>query len=243
MEAIGHLTGGIAHDFNNLLAIAVGNLELLQERLVDRNDLQDLAQRALTALDRGSTLVQRLLAFARQQPLRIQPVDLNGLVAGIIELLRRTLGESIRVRMVLSPDLWLTLADPAQLENALVNLALNARDAMPRGGDLTIETANAWLDEADVAEDQEARPGPYSLLAVRDNGTGMAPSVVQKVFEPFFTTKGVGRGSGLGLSMVYGVVKQSGGQIKIDSVSGRGTTVRVYLPRTVPVTEGNRGRR
>ena len=230
MEAIGHLTGGVAHDFN-LLAIVLGNLELLQEHLGKQPQLQDLVRRALTAADRGATLVQRLLAFSRQQPLRAQPIDLNGLVIGMIDLLRRTLGETIRIETVFAEDLWRPLVDPAQLENALLNLALNARDAMPRGGQLTIETANVRLDAAYAAAHEDVQPGDYVMLAVSDTGVGMAPAVLERAFEPFFTTKEVGKGSGLGLSMVYGLVKQSGGSVNIYSTEAQGTTVTVYLPR------------
>ena len=231
MEAIGQLTGGVAHDFNNLLAIIMGNLELLNEQLVDQAQSADLVKRALTAVERGATLVQRLLAFSRQQSLQVRPVDLNMLVRGVIELLQGTLGKAITIQTLLAPGLWPTLADPAQLENALVNLALNARDAMPRGGNLTIETGNARIERSVMTLGEVIQSGSYVMLAVSDNGLGMAPDVIERAFEPFFTTKGVGKGSGLGLSMIYGFVKQSGGYVKIVSKPNQGTTVRLYLPR------------
>ncbi len=202
MEAIGHLTGGVAHDFNNLLAIILGNLELLAE-VPDRPELQDLVQRSLGAAERGVTLVRRLLAFARRQSLQAQPVGLNQLVVGITDLLRRTLGETIQIETALAADLAPTMIDPSQFETALLNLALNARDAMPNGGRLTIETANVWLGENYAAVHQSVKPGRYVLLAISDTGIGMPSDVLERAFEPFFTTKEVGKGSGLGLSMVY----------------------------------------
>ncbi len=229
MEAVGQLTGGIAHDFNNLLAIILGNLELLAEALPDRPDWQELIQRPLGAVERGTTLVQRLLAFARRQSLQAKPVDLNQLVAGMIDLLQRTLGETIQVQMRLAKDLAQTAIDPGQLETALVNLAVNSRDAMPEGGTLMLETANQWLDE-DYANADQLKPGQYVLLAISDTGLGMTPAVLERAFEPFFTTKAVGKGSGLGLSMVYGLVKQSGGHIQLYSEVGSGTTIKLYLP-------------
>ncbi len=231
MQAIGQLTGGIAHDFNNLLAIIMGNLELLHEQLTAQPQLHQLTQQALKAVDRGANLSRRLLAFARRQPLLAQPTDLNQRVLGMLELMRRTLGATIQINTVLAVDLGLTLIDPDQLENALLNLVINARDAMPRGGRLTLETANIQID-ADYATRQDIRPGSYIMLAVSDTGSGMAPEVLDHVFEPFFTTKETGKGSGLGLSMVYGLVKQSGGHIAIYSESGQGATVRLYLPPT-----------
>lgn len=231
MEAVGQLTGGVAHDFNNLLAIILGNLELLDEKLSDRPDLQDLVHRSLAAVDRGATCIHRLLAFSRRQPLQPKPIDLNKLVAGMTDLLRRTLGENIQVKTVLTGDLAQTVIDPNQFENALLNLALNARDAMPKGGTLTLETANRWLDQDYTAAHQDVKPGPYIMLAVSDTGTGMAREVLEHAFEPFFTTKEVSKGSGLGLSMVYGLVKQSGGHIHLYSEVGKGTTIRIYLPR------------
>jgi PAS domain S-box-containing protein len=231
MEAIGQLTGGVAHDFNNLLAVVLGNLELLDEELDEREDLRDLVRRALEAADRGAMLTQRLLAFSRRQPLQPKSTDLNQLVLNMTDLLRRTLGETIQIKTVLANDLLPTLIDPTQFETALLNLALNARDAMPKGGTLTIETANRWLDE-DYARTQlyYLRTGQYVMLAVSDTGIGMPREVLEHAFEPFFTTKEIGKGSGLGLSMVYGLVRQSGGYINIYSEIGKGTTVRIYLP-------------
>ncbi len=232
MQAIGQLTGGIAHDFNNLLAVIMGNLELLHEQLTAQPRLLDLTQQALKSVDRGTNLSRRLLAFARRQPLLAQPTHLNRLVLGMLDLIQRTLGSAIRVDKALATDLDMTLVDPGQFESALLNLVINARDAMPRGGRLLVETANVLLDKVQVAAYQEdVRSGPYVMLAVRDSGSGMKPEVLEHVFEPFFSTKDAGRGSGLGLSMVYGLVKQSGGHITIDSEPGQGATVRLYLPR------------
>ena len=232
MQAIGQLTGGIAHDFNNLLAVIMGNLELLHEQLTAQPRLLDLTQQALKSVDRGANLSRRLLAFARRQPLLARPTNLNQRVLGMRDLMQRTLGSAIRVDKALATDLGMTLVDPGQFESALLNLIINARDAMPRGGRLLVETANVLLDEAQVAAYQEdVRSGPYVMLAVRDSGSGMKPEVLEHVFEPFFSTKDAGRGSGLGLSMVYGLVKQSGGHITIDSEPGQGSTVRLYLPR------------
>lgn len=231
MEAIGHLTGGVAHDFNNLLAVVSGNLELLNEALQENTPLRDLTRRALAATERGATLTQRLLAYSRQQPLRTQPTDLNKLVGETLDLLRRTLGETIQIRTELAGDLWPALIDPTQLESALLNLALNARDAMPDGGLLSIETANTWLDADYAAAHEDVQPGLYIMLTVSDTGSGMPPEVIEHAFEPFFTTKPVGKGSGLGLSMVYGLVKQCGGHVAIYSELGQGTTIRLYLPQ------------
>jgi len=231
MQAIGQLTGGIAHDFNNLLAIIMGNLELLDEQLTTQLESRELAQQALRAADRGAKLTQRLLAFSRRQPLLAQPTDLNKLVLGMLDLMRRTLGASIQINTVLADDLEQTLVDPAQFENALLNLVINARDAMPQGGRLTLETANILIEEDEVAAHTEVRPGPYVMLAVGDTGVGMTPEALERAFEPFFTTKETGKGSGLGLSMVYGLVKQSSGHITIHSEPGQGTTVQLYLPK------------
>jgi PAS domain S-box-containing protein len=235
MEAVGQLTGGIAHDFNNLLTIVVGNIELLQRRLPDGSDrLQRAADHAMEATRRAATLTQRLLAFSRRQPLEPKPIDANKLVAGMSELLRRTLGEMIVLETVLAGGLWRTQADPNQLENAIVNLAVNARDAMPNGGKLTIETANARLDDSYVeALAEPVPPGQYVLVAVSDTGTGMDTATMEKVFEPFFTTKDAGKGTGLGLSQVYGFVRQSNGHIKIYSEPGEGTAIKIYLPRLI----------
>ncbi len=232
MEAVGQLTGGIAHDFNNMLAIVIGSLDLARRRL-DRG--QAGAERhldnALEGAQRAATLTQRLLAFSRQQPLSPRVLNLNRLVGDMSELLRRTLSERIELETVLAGGLWSINADPHQLESAIVNLAVNARDAMPDGGQLTIETANTHLDEAYVREHLGLNPGQYVMIAVSDRGAGMSAEVLNRVFDPFFTTKPVGKGTGLGLSMVYGFVKQSGGHVAIYSEPGHGTTVKIYLPR------------
>ncbi len=230
-EAIGQLTGGVAHDFNNLLGVISGNLELLRDALATRPDLHELADSALTAVDRGAVLTRSLLAFARQQPLSPTAVNVNELVEELIPLLRRTLGETIRIDFAHAASHWICEVDPGQLQNAIINLAVNSRDAMPDGGALTIETANAALDHTYAAGQPELAPGDYVMLAVSDTGTGMAPEVVAKAFEPFFTTKGLAGGSGLGLSMVYGFAKQSRGHVNIYSEPGHGTTVKLYLPR------------
>jgi signal transduction histidine kinase len=232
MEAIGQLTGGIAHDFNNLLTVIIGNIERLQSRLPPEDEgLHRLAAAALGGANRAATLTQRLLAFSRQQPLEPRSLDLNRLVAEMSELLHRTLGERITIETLLAAGLWRAFADAHQLENALLNLVLNARDAMHAGGKLTIETANVHLDDDYAAQNSEVQPGQYVLLAVTDTGTGMSDETAARAFEPFFTTKDVGKGSGLGLSMVYGFAKQSQGQIRIDSEIGQGTTIKLYLPR------------
>ena len=230
MEALGQLTGGVAHDFNNLLAVIQGNAELLPD--MDGQETQKV-QAILRASGRGAELTQRLLAFSRQQPLKPQPIILSNLVAGMTSLLKRTLGETIEVRTVIAPGLWPALADPGQVENALLNLVINARDAMSGQGRLAIECANIHLEETDLSNETETIPGDYAVLSVTDNGAGMAPEVRAQAFEPFFTTKEVGEGSGLGLSMVYGFARQSGGHASIYSEEGRGTTVKLYLPRTM----------
>lgn len=230
MEAVGHLTGGLAHDFNNLLAVILGNLELLAEALTDPA-LTELVQRALGAVERGSTLIRRLLTFSRQQPLQPIAVNLNTLVTGISDLVKRSLGETIDVKTVLAPNLLPTLIDPSEFESALLNLVVNARDAMPNGGQLTLESSNRWIDEpASQQHLFHVQPGQYVTLVVSDTGTGMSPDVLEHAFEPFFTTKAVGQGSGLGLSMVYGLVKQSGGHIHIYSEVHQGTSIRIFLP-------------
>jgi len=232
MEALGQLTGGVAHDFNNLLQIIVGNLETLRRHLPkDSQRLQRAAETAMNGARRASSLTQRLLAFARRQPLDPKAVDPNVLVRGMSELLHRTLGETIAVEAVLAAGLWRVEVDPNQLEAAILNLAVNARDAMPDGGRLTIETSNARIDEGYVQSQAEVVPGQYVVLSVSDTGLGMDTRTLAQAFEPFFTTKPVGKGTGLGLSQVYGFVKQSGGNVKIYSEPGSGTTVRVYLPR------------
>ncbi len=230
MEAVGQLTGGVAHDFNNLLAVVRGNLELLQEELGDEAELYELVREAIGAADRGATLTQRLLAFSRKQALQPRLTSTNELVSGMLDLLRRTLGETIEVEATLADDVWPVVVDPGQLESALLNLAVNARDAMPKGGLLTVKTRNTTFDAAFAADHEEIEAGPYVMLAVSDTGLGMPRSVLERVFEPFFTTKDVGQGSGLGLSMVYGFVKQSKGHVEIESRLGRGTTVTIFLP-------------
>jgi PAS domain S-box-containing protein len=232
METVGQLTGGIAHDFNNLLQIVSGNLDLLRQKLPSTaSHLRRYAERAFTGAERAATLTQRLLAFSRRQPLAPKPLDINRLIPGMSELLHRTLGETIEVESVLAPRLWIFEADPNQLENAIINLAINARDAMPEGGKLTIETQNTHLDHTYAAQNPEVSPGQYAVICISDTGVGMDAETAAKAVEPFFTTKEVGRGTGLGLSMVYGFVKQSGGHIKIYSELGEGTTVKMYLPR------------
>ena len=233
MEAVGQLTGGVAHDFNNMLAIIIGSLDLAKRRLTGSEDarLGVCIDNAMESASTAAQLTSRLLAFSRQQPLQPQPIDPNKLVAGMSELLRRTVLEDVRMETVLAGGLWRVSADPNQLESAILNLCINSRDAMPGGGLLTIETANAYLDEAYAKGEPDVTPGQYVMIGITDNGTGMPPEVVERAFDPFYTTKGVGKGTGLGLSQVYGFVKQSGGHVKIYSESGLGTTVKVYLPR------------
>lgn len=231
MEAIGQLTGGVAHDFNNLLTVVMGNAELLAEQTAGQPMQHMLAEMIGSAAQRGAALTTQLLAFARKQALEPRAVDLNPLVAGLDPMLRRTLGEHIEIELIRGAGLWLAMVDPGQLENALLNLCLNARDAMPTGGRLTLETANARLDPDYAETHTEVKPGQYVMLAVSDTGQGIAPEHLQKVFEPFFTTKAKGKGTGLGLAMVYGFVKQSGGHVSIYSEPGQGTTVKLYLPR------------
>jgi PAS domain S-box-containing protein len=230
LDAIGQLTGGIAHDFNNLLQVIIGNAEVLADLHAEGAAERRPADMVLRAATRGAELTRQLLAFARRQPLSPRAIDVNALVAGMDSMLRRTLGEHVEIGVRLTPDLPHILADAAQLESALLNLAVNARDAMPAGGTLTIETACADLDERYCADNPDASPGAYVLLAVSDTGAGMAPEVLAHAFEPFFTTKEVGKGTGLGLSMVYGFVKQSGGHAKVYSEVGHGTTVKLYFP-------------
>ncbi len=229
MEAVGQLTGGVAHDFNNLLAIIMGNAEYLERKNIE--GLQDVTADILNATRRGAELTQRLLAFSRQQPLRPQAIDLVELVSGISDMLTRTLGETISVKISAETGLWHAQADPGQVETALLNLAINARHAMPSGGNLLIECSKAHLDESAVEEHPEVLIGDYALLTITDNGVGMSEEIQDRAFEPFFTTKGVGEGSGLGLSMVYGFARQSGGHATIYSEPGHGTTVKIYLPR------------
>lgn len=233
MEAVGRLTGGIAHDFNNLLTAILGNVDLALRRVPDGDErLKRTLNSARQASQRAATLIQRLLAYSRQHPLEEKAVDLNKLVQGMSELLRRSIGENITVETVLAGGLWKTAIDPNQLENAILNLAINARDAMPNGGRLTIETANTYLDEAyAAAQGGDIAAGQYVMLAITDSGSGMTKDVLERAFEPFFTTKPTGVGTGLGLSMVYGFVKQSGGHIAIYSEPGEGTSIKLYLAR------------
>jgi PAS domain S-box-containing protein len=232
MEAIGQLTGGIAHDFNNLLAGISGSLELMERRLAQGRlaGIERYIVGAQRSARRAVALTQRLLAFSRRQTLDPKPTDVNRLIASVEELIRRTVGPSVEVEVVGAGGLWLTRIDPSQLENALLNLSINARDAMPDGGRITIETANKWLDER-AARERELAPGQYISLCVTDTGTGMTPDVIAQAFDPFFTTKPLGQGTGLGLSMIHGFVRQSGGQVRIYSELGKGTTMCLYLPR------------
>ncbi len=229
LQAVGQLTGGIAHDFNNLLAIIIGTCELLSEQARNDPTLRKTVSQIVSAADRGASLIQRLLAFSRQQALRPTVVDVGALVREMEPLLARTLGENITIRTVLAPDAGKTLADASQLESALVNLALNARDAMPEGGEVVVEAGSVTIDPTNDPDDLPE--GDYVVLTVSDTGVGMTPELQSRVFEPFFTTKPPGKGSGLGLSTVYGFVKQSGGSVRIESATGAGTSVRVYLPR------------
>ena len=233
MEAIGQLTGGIAHDFNNMLAGVIGALNLIQRRLRRGDlDVDKFIEGALDSAYRAAGLTQRLLQFSRQSPLEPVTLDVNKLTSGMSDLLSRTLGETIHVETVLAAGLWNAKADPSQLENVILNLAVNARDAMPDGGNLTIETSNAYVDDR-YARDNQMTEGQYVLIAVTDTGQGMTADVLAKVFDPFFTTKPLGKGTGLGMSQVYGFAKQSGGHVKIYSEVGHGTTVKLYLPRQI----------
>jgi PAS domain S-box-containing protein len=232
MEAIGQLTGGIAHDFNNLLTVIVGTTELLASSVADDPDLSALVKSIDEAADRGAGLTRRLLAFARKQQLQSSTIDLNQRVTRMAAMLERTLGEDITLKTNLAQDLWPALVDPSLVEDAILNLAVNARDAMPKGGQLVIETANAHLDEYYAAHNVEVTPGDYIAVTVTDSGTGMSPEILERVFEPFFTTKDVGHGSGLGLSMVYGFIKQSRGHVKVYSELGHGTSIKLYLPKS-----------
>lgn len=232
LEAIGQLSGGIAHDFNNLLTIISGNLELLEETISNPQD-HELLTRAARAADSGARLTNRLLTFARRRQLASEVINLNEQVRGMTELLRRTLGDTIELRTHLAPDLWLARVDAGEVEAAVINLAINARDAMPDGGKLTIRTDNATLEEGEVGFEGPLTAGEYVRISVSDNGTGMTKETLHRVFEPFFTTKPPGRGTGLGLSTIYGFVKQSQGNITIYSEPGTGTTVNLYLPRSI----------
>ncbi|MFN4354456.1 ATP-binding protein [Parvibaculum sp.] len=232
IESLGQLTGGIAHDFNNLLTVILGNGEMLEHDQTISPRGRQLAQTIVTAAERGADLTKRLLAFARRQPLEPKVIDVNRLINGIEGLLRRTLNEDIDLEIAGAGGLWRAEIDPGQLEAALVNLAVNARDAMPEGGRLTIETSNAMLDDSYAEANNDVKPGQYVMISVTDTGTGMTRETLERAFEPFFTTKGSGRGSGLGLSMVFGFVKQSGGHAKIYSELGEGTSIKIYLPRS-----------
>ncbi len=237
MEAIGQLTGGVAHDFNNVLSVILGNLELVDEELEPGSKLKPDIDIAIRAVNRGAELTQRLLAFSRRQALQPNPVDANRLIEGMTDLMQRTLGETVEIDVVVASGLWACLVDAGQLENALLNLAINARDAMPGGGHLTIETANIQLDEEYATAQGDVMPGDYVRFSVTDTGTGIAPHVIEHIFEPFFTTKDVGQGTGLGLSMIYGFVKQSDGHITVYSEEGHGTTVNLFLPKSAGSAE------
>ena len=237
MEAVGQLTGGIAHDLNNILTVITGTIEILAEGVVDRPELVAITKMIDEAAARGADLTQRLLAFARKQPLQPREVDVNSLVIEAVNLLRPTLGEHVEVHMMLAGDVSRALIDPSQLTNAILNLALNARDAMAGGGKLTIETGNVVLDDSYASVNSEVTAGDYVMVAVTDSGHGIPADILNNVFEPFFTTKDVNKGSGLGLSMVYGFVKQSNGHVKIYSEEGHGTTVRIYLPQATGVAQ------
>jgi PAS domain S-box-containing protein len=233
MEAVGQLTGGIAHDFNNLLTGIVGSLDLMQTRMAQgrTENIERYAKAAMSSAQRAAALTHRLLAFSRRQPLDPKPVNANQLITSIEDLLRRTIGPLHALEIVTAGGLWMILCDPNQLESAILNLAINARDAMPDGGRLTIETANAHLDNAYAAAQRDVTPGQYVAICITDTGTGMPPDVIARAFEPFFTTKPLGQGTGLGLSMVYGFAKQSEGHLRIYSEVGQGTTIKIYLPR------------
>jgi PAS domain S-box-containing protein len=232
MEVVGQLTGGVAHDFNNLLQVITGNLAIVRRITTDQSPrISRALETAANGAMRAASLTQRLLAFSRRQPLNPKPIDVNALISGMSDLLHRTLGEATEVLTVRGAGLWRVEADPTELESAVLNLALNARDAMPEGGRLTIETANVDIDRIYSAQHAEVLPGQYIAIAVSDTGTGMSPEALSRAFEPFFTTKPIGEGTGLGLSQVYGFVKQSGGNVKIYSEPGHGTCVKIYLPR------------
>lgn len=243
MEAIGQLTGGIAHDFNNLLTGIIGSLDLMQSRLRrgQTGEVERFAAAAMTSANRAAALTHRLLAFSRRQPIDPKVVDANDLIASMEDLVRRTIGETISLEVVADARLWMTRCDPNQLESALLNLAINARDAMPHGGKLTIETCNADLGGADAAHSRDVKPGQYVCIAVSDTGAGMAADVVSRAFDPFFTTKPIGQGTGLGLSMVYGFARQADGYARIQSEPGRGATIRLYLPRSQGVADADEG--
>ncbi len=233
METVGQLTGGLAHDFNNILGVVLGHLDMARETLTEDDRLVGHIDSAIGAAERGASLTQRLLAFSRKQTLSPERIDVGRVIVDMIDLLRRTLGEQIAIEIDNQDGLWACRADRAQLENALLNLAINARDAMPDGGSLRLATANQHVDDA-AASAQGIVAGDYLRLAITDTGAGMTPEVVERVFEPFFTTKGVGKGTGLGLAMVHGFVQQSDGYIIVRSAAGKGTTVEILLPRAEP---------
>ena len=231
MDAVGQLTGGVAHDFNNILTVITGTIGILSEAVADKPELANIARMIDEAAERGANLTKHLLAFARKQPLQPREIDVNALVLETAKLLHPTLGEHIQITPLLAPDAWTAMVDPNQLSTAMLNLALNARDAMPDGGKLALETGNVYLDESYADMHSEVIAGNHVMIAVSDTGTGISPANLERVFDPFFTTKEIGKGTGLGLSMVFGFVKQSGGHIKIYSEQGHGTTVKIYLPR------------
>jgi signal transduction histidine kinase/CheY-like chemotaxis protein len=244
METIGQLTGGMAHDFNNLLTVMLGGMEMVGLCLaripaeIDVSRIRNSAELAIQAVRRAATLTERLLAFSRRQPLEPKPIDVNRLIEDMSDMLSRALGASVAFKTTLAPGVWLAIADPNQLENALLNLSLNARDAMPKGGDLTIATDNAELSQSEIEQFPEpVAPGAYVVIAVSDTGVGMDRATLDQAFEPFFTTKEIGKGTGLGLSQVYGFVRQSGGQIRLESEPGQGTTARIFLPSLRGVAE------
>jgi CheY-like chemotaxis protein len=239
MEAIGNLTGGMAHDFNNILAIIIGNLDLARPLVAGDAETDELVGECLEAALRGADLTRRLLAFARRQPLHPRRFEVNELVANAVKLLRRLLDDNVVISLDLASETWPVLADPAQLEAALTNLATNARDAMLKGGTLLIATGNRRLDEDYAATYPDVVAGDYAMIEVSDTGSGMAPEVVSRIFEPFFSTKNRDKGTGLGLSMVFGFMKQSGGHVNVYSEPGVGTTFRLYLPRSGEAAEAN----
>jgi signal transduction histidine kinase/CheY-like chemotaxis protein len=240
LQAIGQLAGGVAHDINNMLSVIVGSLEMLLEAPQGSEQFRALVERSIEATHKSADLTRALLAFARKQTLIPQVTDVNALVGGIVSLLRRTLGEPIEIDLQLDPELWLCTIDRGQLESAILNLAINARDAMPGGGSLTISTVNAELAEQSAGEGDVALSGPYVMIQVADTGVGMPAEIASRAFEPFFTTKDMGKGTGLGLSMVYGFARQSGGMARISSEAGRGTVVTLYLPRAASGTAADR---
>jgi signal transduction histidine kinase len=231
MEAVGHLTGGVAHDFNNLLQIISGNLQLIGRDVAGNERAERRVANARTAVARGSKLANQLLAFSRRQPLEPKVISVGRFVQGMDDMLRRAIGEAIEIDTIVADDAWNSFADPTQIENAILNLAINARDAMDGTGRLTIEVGNAVLDEVYARTHPDVAPGRYVMIAVTDTGSGMTPEIMAQAFEPFFSTKPAGKGTGLGLSMVYGFIKQSGGHVSIYSEPGLGTTVKLYLPR------------